>query len=404
MDTSPSGIGTEKIVGNEAAVSSLRKYANDIDRGIKRKPVMLSGPSGIGKSFSVRIVAEEHGWNIIELNASDYRNKDAIEKITITATQSKGLFGGRNLILLDEVDELSARHDREAGPAIRRLLQSSRSPVIMTANNRWGLKIAFLRGVVENIEFKRLAQQDVIEVLEAHANVRHIKVDKDIMQAIAKRSNGDARSAINDLIALDGAPANAIESIWPRDRKIEIFATLDKIFSSNTLTAPLSAVLNSDVQSDMLVKWIDENLPKRYKEKGNLAEAYAALSDATMYSSRASRKQYYTYWRYRNVMMASGVALSKTVSPSQVERYVFPSTIMHLSKTKESRGKDATVARKLRRMVHFSTARIRGWEMGMIAKQAKLMVATDGEEQVYAMLQSGFGLDEKEAEWLVSSA
>ncbi len=394
----------KSIIGNKDAVVAISKYANDVDRGVKRKPLLVSGPSGTGKSMAVHVVAEEHGWNINELNASDYRDKESIEKLISAAMQPKGLFGTRNLILFDEVDELSARHDREAGSAIKKLMQVARCPIIMTATNRWSLKIAFLRGAVDNSEFKKLSVQDIMEILAFHAKERNIKIDTDMMEAIAKRSNGDARSAINDMIALDGAPHDAIEAIWPRDRKVEVFATLDKIFTSNTLTSPLSAMINSDVQADMLVKWIDENIPKRYKDMQNLSEAYEALSDATIYAARASRSQYYTYWRYRNVMMASGVALSKTSYPNQQERYSFPGTITKLSATKESRGKGQAIAKKLRKGIHFSMARIRNWEMGMIAEHLKRVRGKDSEKEVHAALQAGFGLDDKELDWLADNA
>jgi len=37
-----------EVIGNEDAMSKLRKFASDISNGIKRKPVMLSGRPGRG--------------------------------------------------------------------------------------------------------------------------------------------------------------------------------------------------------------------------------------------------------------------------------------------------------------------------------------------------------------------
>ena len=39
---------------------------------------MISGPPGIGKTTAVRIIAKELGYDIIEQNASDVRNKASL--------------------------------------------------------------------------------------------------------------------------------------------------------------------------------------------------------------------------------------------------------------------------------------------------------------------------------------
>ena len=43
------------------------------------RAVLLSGPPGIGKTSSARIVCAQLGFEVIEQNASDVRNKGAID-------------------------------------------------------------------------------------------------------------------------------------------------------------------------------------------------------------------------------------------------------------------------------------------------------------------------------------
>jgi replication factor C subunit 1 len=41
---------------------------------------MLSGPPGIGKSSACRIICKQLGYEILEMNASEQRNKSSIQE------------------------------------------------------------------------------------------------------------------------------------------------------------------------------------------------------------------------------------------------------------------------------------------------------------------------------------
>ena len=188
-----------------------------------------------------------------------------------------------------------------------------------------------------------------------------------------------------------------------RDRKVDVFATLDKIFLSNTYSAPISASANADVDNDMLIKWIDENIPTRYSNRDDIANAYQMLSMAAMFATRASRAQYYTYWRYMNVYMSSGVALSKESYPDRLKRYAFPRTISSLSKSKELRGTRATVAKKLQKRLHLNISRIVKYEMPIVAQMARDSLKGEKKDDAYDFFVAKFGLDSKEVDWLVEN-
>ena len=115
----------DSIKGNENAIAELRRFALSYKMGKHEKPLLVYGPTGTGKSAAVRLLAKENGWNIVELTASDYRDKNAIGGTMAAASQSRGLFGGRNLIMLDEIDELSSRFDKGASAAISELISGS---------------------------------------------------------------------------------------------------------------------------------------------------------------------------------------------------------------------------------------------------------------------------------------
>lgn len=48
---------------------------------INAKAVLLSGPPGIGKTSAARIMCTELGFEVLETNASDTRNKNSIQNM-----------------------------------------------------------------------------------------------------------------------------------------------------------------------------------------------------------------------------------------------------------------------------------------------------------------------------------
>ena len=397
----------DDILGNEHPIAKLREFARDVNSGLKRTPLLIFGPPGIGKSAAVHLLAKENGWNVVELNASDYRDKETIEDRLISAATSRTLFGGKNLILLDEIDEIAAGFDKGAGSAIGDLIAHAKNPVIFIANDMWDQSITFLRGKTEAIAFKRVPIDTIEVVLMRLCNRFSLKANKTIISMIANRANGDVRSAINDFSAIIGSEENedVTEVIGLRDRKIDVYNVLDKIFLTNSMSGPLRAIANTDLPNDMLIKWIDENIPKRYRQSSEMKAAFDSLAYASMFATRAMRSQYYTYWRYMNVLMSSGVALSKKKYPDSGSGYSFPKVIKELSGSKSSRNQEKIIAAKLQRSFHSSLRKIINNEMRMLARVTAKAIkeSKESKNEVYDYLMAAYLLEEKEIDFMLAN-
>ena len=393
------------ILGNEHALSKMREFCRETNNGAKRAPLLIFGPAGIGKSASVHLLAKEYGWNVVELNASDYRDRESIENRLISAATSRPLFSSKNLILLDEIDEIAAGFDKGAGSAISTLISKSKNPVIFIANDMWDQSITFLRGKAEAVEFRRLSPDVVHRILLNLCKKFQIKANAASVQMIANRANGDARSAINDMSAIMGTDDEEItEVVGLRDRKIDVFSVLDKIFLTNTVSASLRAVTNTDLTNDMLIKWIDENIPKRYSSGSELMAAFDSLSSASIFSTRAVRAQYYSYWRYMNVLMSSGVALSKMNYPYSRGGYSFPRVIKELSSSKASRNREREIALKLQRSFHSSIRRIIKNELVMLSATTSRLAKENGSlrGEIEDYLAFTYLLDKEEIDYMLN--
>jgi replication factor C large subunit len=391
----------DKLVGLGGVVARLRLFANDTDKGVARTPLLLHGPSGVGKSVSAHLLAAERDWNLVELNASDYRDKETIERRLLSAATSKSIFGKRNMILLDEVDELF-RDDSGAASAIGAIISKAKNPVVLIANDMWDQRISFLRGKTEPIEFKKLAKDDIVKVLGDFCASKSYDPKKADMEAFAAMSNGDARSAINDLYAAIGSDADVSDIMGVRDRKIDVFSMLDKVFMANTMAASLRAVGNSDLTNDMLIKWLEENIPNRYQQIDDMQRAFSMLAESSAYGTKAMRAQYYTYWRYMKVLMSAGISLSKDHYPSNSKRYAFPRIIKELSASKAERKKSELVAESLQSKLHSSTRRMVRNEMVLMSMMIKRSLQNgEDPDALSEQLVRSFGLSDDEAAYLL---
>ncbi|MGC9190389.1 MAG: replication factor C large subunit [Candidatus Micrarchaeia archaeon] len=393
----------EDLFGNSEAISKVRMFAAEIKAGKKRRPLLLYGPSGTGKTSLVLLLARIEGWNVIEFNASDYRDKDSITMKLLPASTSSTLFGNKNIIFMDEIDELATRFDKGANSAIIELIEKSKHPIIFTANDRWSQKISFLRDKVDYVEFKKLGKLELENLINHICKKFGAEISKDNVEVIVQMSNGDARSAINDLFAVLGSTEDAYDIIGIRDRKIDVFNLLDHIFLANSFAGPLRALASTDLENDMVMNWIEENIPARYLYDKDLAKGLDMLSYASLFYNLASKSQYYTYWRYANAFMASGVALAKTRTASVSQRYAFPRIIKQLSGTKASRNQALSIASKLQRVLHSSRRRLVHYEMKVLAQLIRKEIEAGAtKDNIYDLMEYSYGLAKAETEFLAS--
>jgi len=142
----------DDIVGNPRARYELRAWAKQWEEGRipARRAAVLSGPPGVGKTTAALALAAELGWTLVEMNASDARNEQAVEQVagraSVSHTLDETVAGKRArhaLILLDEADCLTGRltesaRSRPVPPALADFLRG-RYVSIDALNAAWGL-------------------------------------------------------------------------------------------------------------------------------------------------------------------------------------------------------------------------------------------------------------------------
>src|SRR3989338_4359320 len=122
-------VNTGEIFGQDKAISDLKKHIKS------KKPVILLGKSGTGKTASVYAIANELNYEIVESNSGEIRNKEGIINFLGSASWQQSLFYNGKLILIDEIEGFAGNADRGGLNAITDIIKESSFPVILTCND-----------------------------------------------------------------------------------------------------------------------------------------------------------------------------------------------------------------------------------------------------------------------------
>ena len=360
----------DEVVGNPTAVSELRRWvALWAHRIPDKRAVILEGEPGVGKTSAAAALANDMGWAIVEMNASDARNAQAIRDVALRgATQQTFLGtgeylrareGGRKLIVLDEADNVFGREDQGGIGAIVELIRETRQPIVLIVNDYYELvrRSSALRSLCKTIRFQSLHAPSVRTVLERVARAEGLDAGGPLLDHLAERAEGDLRSAINDLqMIAEGRtelPESAAAAVGARDRKITVFAALREIFESGDAKRARDAYERLDEAPEDMILWVDENLPLAFRNPGDLSAGLDAVARADQYLGRARWRQAYGLWSYASDMMTAGVAAARRGRPASAQLR-FPLWLTMMSRSRGRRGVRDSVGAKLGSYVHMS--------------------------------------------------
>jgi len=349
-----------EIVKNTEAAMKLLKLVKEWKPG--SKGILLYGPPGTGKTVSVYAVANELGYEVIEMNASDTRNVQNVMRIAGSAAMQSSLFAKKGkIVLIDEIDGLSGKEDRGGLGAIIDVIKNSRFPIVLTANDPWDPRFVSLRRYCELIQYKRLTMWDIVKVLRSICQKEGIIADTEVLKEIAKNAEGDLRSAINDLQALAEGRKHLTKDMLSilarRDREKNVFEVLRLIFSAKTAKTATLALSTADVDYEMLMYWISENIPFHMDDVVELAKAFDALSQADVFLGRIKREQNWKLLPYALELMSAGVSLARDKSKFRFVKYTFPTWLKEMKVTKGRRDLQKSIGEKIKKRCHTSVVR-----------------------------------------------
>jgi replication factor C large subunit len=210
-----------------------------------------------------------------------------------------------------------------------------------------------LRENCELLQFRRINIFSILRKLKQICASEGLDVSDEVLESIAGNSNGDIRSAINDLqiVTANRKKVTTVEIIGFRERSINVFETLKMIFKSNDVKEAMRAIDYCDKDIEELFWWIEQNIVNEYRDPEQIALAYDILSRADIFREKVYVGKNYRMLMYMKNMIASIALIRKD---SSYTSYKPPERLIILGRTKSDRAEDDETYGDLAQELHCS--------------------------------------------------
>ena len=305
----------EQMIGNENARLDSVKWLTRWVSG--SKPLLLIGPPGTGKTTLVHALARQFNYDLIEMNASDTRNKDVLVARISPIFLNTGIFGRKIMLFLDEVDGISGREDSGGLDTLVGFMKEPTIPVIMAANEK-SAKIKELAKVCKVIEFSRVPQRLLTLFLNHVIHSEGIKLGPGDSISIVNNSGGDIRSMLNS------AQSRAAGYTMTSNKDVvdvDIADVINGYFSTDDMQQAMQLMSNADAsysdpryegmtpearRKDMLAALFSSIVSSQI-DHNDLAAMLDVLSRADMIVGRAGRMREWRLLKYVTGIIANGL-------------------------------------------------------------------------------------------------
>jgi replication factor C large subunit len=307
---------SDDLVGNSEARSHIVKWLDTWVNG--KRPLLIIGPPGVGKTSYVHILSTEYNYDLIEMNASDSRTRDMLESRILPILNNTSLYGKRMLLFLDEVDGIYRRQDTGGVEFLVRILKEPTIPIVLASNSR----NSRIKEVIKNcrvIEFHSIPLDTSEKLLDQILSKEGLNFSISEKDLILKRSQGDIRSLLN--------LAQSVHAQYITDKdqvsEIDIGQAINAFFAEASLANAKDILTRSDShyvdprfglspedrRTDILYAFFTSIVSSRTLDMNTRAGLLEILSSIDIWVGRIFENRNWRLLRYLDEMLADKIYL-----------------------------------------------------------------------------------------------
>jgi replication factor C large subunit len=229
-----------EFVGNENSRKKVVEWLVKWSDG--SKPLLLVGQPGVGKTSFVHALCREFDIDLIELNASDTRNKNLLAQVIFPIFSNASLTGKNFLLFLDEIDGISNREDSGGLDFLLDLFKEPSIRVVMAANKS-NEAIKKISKVSKTITFSPIPPRLSMLYLDRILRLQNSSMKLEDRIAVVRNCFGDIRSLLNAAQVMKAGYTTTKNPVLDTD----IENMINHFFSSTTFAEALDVVQRADI-------------------------------------------------------------------------------------------------------------------------------------------------------------
>jgi replication factor C subunit 1 len=333
-----SELNQEILDKQKLAKENERNETNKRFKSTRIKSLLVAGSPGIGKTSSVELIGKLLGFNVVELNASDTRNKAQLHnsaqqvaqypsldrffnkfkvipqesKSKPIPTTPKAVENRYNLLICDECDGVAGQEDKGGLQELIRIIDETEHPIICICNDIQSRKIKTLKSHCHVLKWFPPSVDQILPSLMGIVKQEQLLFTILQVKSFIVQSQCDIRQSIN-LLQLqsysnrthnNSATTKPSQSSHLKDVQIlDSFQSVSNMFvvplpknateqKQAVSTTPKSqdCVVSNSKRSQSLLKKLDEM--KKYKQSGDKQSYDAEEGEGKNYIDAVSKFYY----------------------------------------------------------------------------------------------------------------